>query len=328
MNTKKHPSSEVRPRRTKEDPMEVAVFFKAPGYDDYPFSRPHYVISYHQFAERLRKKGARLTIVRGQDTYRGGNTFQCGWRYDGKTFIRSDDRMEFDVILQRSDFTPDQTATIVNATEFDGICSNKWKTYELFRKYCPKTILVQHKQELEHAIDSIRTEKIVAKPLDKEGGEGVLIGDAEYITKSIPHFPYLVQEFIDSSKGIPGLIEGVHDLRIVTMGGTLTEMYVRTPKPGLLLANFTLGGTMHHLHLDKLPKEAEKIWKIVDAKFADRFPHRIYSLDLSRDENGTWKIVEMNSRPGFSPLEKHPTLENFHENMANILLKVARSNAK
>ena len=86
---------------------------------------------------------------------------------------------------------------------------------------------------------------VVLKPLSESGGKNVRIA------KKRSAFPkikigqdYIVQEFIDSSKGIPGLTEGAHDLRVVLVNEKIIYSHIRKPKTNCLLANVALGGTI------------------------------------------------------------------------------------
>lgn len=64
---------------------------------------------------------------------------------------------------------------------------------------------------------------------------------------------YIVQDFLDSSVGIKGIVDGVHDFRITLNNGIHVSTLLRIPKPGKLVANFALCGDMEVLHLDDTP---------------------------------------------------------------------------
>lgn len=49
--------------------------------------------------------------------------------------------------------------------------------------------------------------------------------------------------------------------------------------------------------LEDIPASAREICAKIDAKVS-QYPHRIYSVDIALDHDGTWKIIELNSQPG------------------------------
>ena len=69
----------------------------------------------------------------------------------------------------------------------------------------------------------------------------------------------LLQEFIDSSIRIPGIVEGLHDIRVTTINGEPVYTFVRIPKEGSFLANVAQGGKEMPLTLDKLPNDLLKL---------------------------------------------------------------------
>jgi glutathione synthase/RimK-type ligase-like ATP-grasp enzyme len=277
----------------------VIVFFDAPGFDDYPFMVEEYRTAYHEIGKRFADRSAAFWIVRSQDTYQGDNVFSGGWRFDGSAFIRVNTPVRADVIYDKGHFKADASARLLNSIELDEICTDKWKTYELFSEHCPKTFLVRSAGELENALAQIPSSLVVAKPQGGEEGKGVLIDTAENIRLDVRSFPYLIQEFMDTSGGIPGIVEGPHDFRIIVINGEIGVSYIRTPPPGELRANVAQGGKEISVPRNKIPPEAVEIVKAVDAKLA-RFKPRVYSADMGRMKDGAWKIIELNSKPATS----------------------------
>src|SRR6185436_9953431 len=139
------------------------------------------------------------------------------------------------------------------------------------------------------------------------------------IAQSIHSFPYLIQEFIDTSAGVPGIVEGIHDFRIVAVSGEPVVCYVRTPPPGKKLANVAQGGKEIHVTLDRIPQEALALFQQVDDALA-RFPKRVYSVDMGRNVDGRWMIIELNSKPGLTPKHWGPDNVRFMELLADTLL--------
>lgn len=297
----------------------IAVFFDAPAYEDYPFTKEEYVRSYHQFAGTLHIKGSALCIVRGQNSYMGGNTFAGGWIFNGASFVRSDSPLQVGVIYDKGHFVGDAGANLLNDAELDAICTSKSRTWELFQSDCPRTIEVHTPAMLSDALEKLSGKLIVAKPVDGEEGHGVLIGSKEEVSRYIASFPYLIQEYIDTTGGIPNITEGAHDFRIVSINGEPIIAFVRTPPPGSYLANVSQGGSTIEVPINDIPEEALKIFTNVDGVLK-RFPRRVYSLDMGRDANGRWMIIELNSKPALFSRDRGPEFARFHERLADVLI--------
>lgn len=297
---------------------KVGVFFTAPGEYDYPFTSQEYIDCYHQLDDLLAARGAELWIVRDPATYLGGNRFRGSWRYKDGVLTRHEGEIDLDIIFNRGRLMADDKATVINEPELEEICTDKFKSYELIPEHCPRTALVKNREEAEAAVKQMRTDSVVAKPLDLEEGHGVFMCPKKDIVAKIPSFPYLIQELLDLSGGIPGIVEGVHDFRIILVRGEVIVAYVRQAKKGSLLANVAQGGKMWEVPREEIPQAALEIVRRVDQKFK-RFAQRVYSVDLGLDADGQWKIIELNSKPGLSLMEQDPGAKRYLEVLAELL---------
>ena len=83
----------------------------------------------------------------------------------------------------------------------------------------PRSFVINSKDDLLKNIWKIRSQKVVAKPFFGSGGFGIIITEKNKLKNSKLTFPFLLQEFVKSEKGIPGFSKkkGVADLRIVFM---------------------------------------------------------------------------------------------------------------
>jgi hypothetical protein len=297
----------------------IAVYFDEKNYDDYPFTKDEYKKSYHEFASLLLSKGGRLAIVRGQETYLGNNTFSHCWLFDGTTFTYKEGTITADLIYDKGHFKGDASAKLSNDPAFDQMCTDKSKTYELFRDDCPLTFVVRNELETKKAMADMRTELVVLKPLDGEEGHGVFVLPKDAAARKVPSYPYIVQEFIDTSGGIDGIVDGRHDFRIVSIGGEPVLAFVRTPPGDSFLANVSQGGKTVEVPIDAVPEEALKLFKRVDDA-VERFARRIYSLDMGRDKSGKWYIIELNSKPALFSRDRGRAFLHFQEKLADFLL--------
>ena len=302
---------------------KIAVFFKKPNFDDYPFNQKEYRNAYYEFAKIIEQKGGDFFIVREYKNHLGSTKFKKGWHWNG---IKFDKVRAFtaDVIYDKGRLTTNRNnlnVRILNPISVAEICNNKFKTYQFFGKFCPKTEIALNQSQFLEALNKIKGKLKVIKPLTSYGGKGVVVGDIERLRIIQPEFPVLIQEFIDTSVGIPGIseINSYHDLRLLTVNGEITQSYVRTPpKDGSLIANIAKGGMFQEIKIEKIPSSAIRIATVIDQKFKNY--SRAYSIDLGFDKNSQPKLIELNSQPGLRSSRWGAGFKNFQEKLADALL--------
>ncbi len=301
---------------------KIAVYFSAKGAMDYPFTKDYYFWNYGELSKKIEELGGDFYVVRGDDTYLGDGKFSQSWKFvDGK--LEESGEVVVDAIYDKGTdpehfLVLEEDFPVLNPKYINDVCTDKYRTYELFEEFCPKTILVNNEEELEKALAEIPSEKKVIKPIDDEEGNGVFIGSEEYILNECPHeFPLLAQEFLDSSAGIPGMMTGVHDFRIALLNGEVIFTFYRTPPEGDLRANVARGGKLTIVEPEDIPAEFMEIAKKIDAHFAN-YPKRFFGVDVALTPNGP-KIIELNSRLGLLPLPGHH-FENLIAGIAKVLL--------
>ncbi len=301
----------------------IGVYFTKPNYEDSPFNREEFVCSYHELGLEVTSLGGTLALVRSMETFRGGNRFHGGWIFDGKKFERTDEMIDAGVVFNKGeDFTGDGQTNLVNDPELHALCE-KDRTYRLFSEYCPQSVIVTSPSELEGAFCGLLSERFICKPTALCGGKGIVIGTKEEILASKHQYPLLLQEFLDLSGGIPGVMDGLHDLRMVFIGDRFSYAMVRTPPPGGLTANITQGGSFFTVPDEKIPVEAMSIARAVDERLQS-FKTRIYSVDLGRNADGRWYVLELNSPPGLFPSRGDRIMDRDHRMLAEHLLRIAK----
>ena len=302
---------------------KVTVFFEEPNLEDYPFTNPKYKQSYCELAQIIQQKQGEFWIARSNETYLGQQKFSRGWRWNGVRFEKAGAFTASVIYDKRGDsryrasFRDESNIKILNPNKIADICEDKLKTYELFTEFCPQTFLVKNEAELKIALEKIPSEKKVIKPRDMACGEGVQIDNIEKILVSKKKFPLLVQEFIDTSKGIPNLIDGIHDFRVILINGEIILSFIRTPPPNSLIANIAQGGSVHEVPLTKIPTNIHKITKKIDSQFTEF--SRAYSIDFGF-ENNVPKLIEMNSQPAIFCREDGPDFVHHKKKLAEVLL--------
>ncbi|HBB37338.1 MAG: Prokaryotic glutathione synthetase, ATP-grasp domain family [Candidatus Moranbacteria bacterium GW2011_GWC1_45_18] len=213
----------------------------------------------------------------------------------------------------------------INHLEFTKIVDNKYTNSLMFFRWSKKAWLAHNQKEMKKIIRSIKTSKIVLKPLRQSGGEGVQILNKADASKC-PNFnqTHLLQEFIDSSEGVPGVVKGIHDLRLIMVNNELIYSLIRQPAKGSYLANLAQGGTVTFIPLNKVPRS---VFPIINQakKLFESFRPRIFSIDVMFDKKKKPWVVELNSMPG---LYFSPKGNRYMEKMYAALLKVFQARLK
>ena len=143
-------------------------------------------------------------------------------------------------------------------------------------------------------------DRIVLKKNFLSGGQGIHVLPVRSVHTDLyaDWRDVMVQTFCDSSGGIPGLVDGTHDLRVTLVDHAPITTMLRTPATGKLLSNVSQGGTEKWPSLAEIPSEALAMATAIDRRLA-HFGNSIYSIDMVSTPYG-YKLIELNSRPGFS----------------------------
>jgi glutathione synthase/RimK-type ligase-like ATP-grasp enzyme len=289
-----------------------------------PFDNKDYQYSYEYFYDLCREKGIQMYRASYQWYDYEKNLFKYAWIYEGSGGKwRKVENIEPDLIYDKTKSRAEvyykkeliaQTYPFVNDLNFTKIVDDKFVTSLIFPQWSKKSYLIKTNADLEKILPKLKTAKVVIKPLSESGGKGVQFLEKTELEKIEFSGENIVQEFIDSSLGVPGISVGMHDLRLVFVGDKLSYAYIREPKEGSFLANLSQGGKLTIVPVENLPKSLAPIVEFVNETFSS-FPDRIFAIDFMFDENGQPWIVELNSMPGlfFSPEEKPYMIEMYQD---------------
>lgn len=279
----------------------VAVYFSDPEPMGYPFDHIEFYRAYQALSTDTDKEGIELVFCRG-NTYTGPMTFSQGWKFDqDQNLIKIEEPIQASLIYMKGlepVFPFDTTGTkILNDPEFDRLCRDKLATYELFPEFMKKSLPILP-ESAESVAAQMNTQTIVLKPVFGDSGIGIKFVDKSKCTSAeIPTTePYIAQEYLESIEGVPGIMTGRHDLRLVVANGEPVISYIRVAKEGSLLSNTHQGATVQPIDLEQLPDSCIPIVKEVDSRLA-HFDSRMYSIDFMF-ESGKPFVTELNSRAG------------------------------
>ncbi len=283
---------------------KLAIYFSDPEPMGYPFNStyPYWEI-YQGIIKDIEAHGIGVYIVRGS-SYLGKGVFSHGWQVDSGEMKPVNEQIVVDLIFNRDDkntIPAIYDCPIVNHPDLDQICVDKVKTAELFPELSPKTRAINSYEEYLDTIASwgFKSEdKIVLKKNFLSSGRGIFILPVNNVTPELYEnwSDILIQEFVDSSVGIPGIVAGLHDIRVTTINGDPVYTFIRTPAPGSFLANVAQGGTEIPLTLNNLPKKLLDLVYKINQKLSQYQPS-VIAADFMNSKDG-FKLVELNSRPG------------------------------
>lgn len=305
-------------------PKTIVIFCKYFQNDKSPFNSDYYWHAYIDLFLLLKKHGADTYFAADNATYKGNGLFSVAYTADSKIKVSQFRRVEnitADIIYDKGSFIRVDDTQILNPDFVHTIAANKSETYKHFSQYQPLSILCTTKEQAFEAIDSLSGTMAVIKTLTGNGGNGVRIEPKVQVLQTIPTvYPILVQEFIDTSVGIKDFVEGYHDLRLKIGGGEIWGGTLRTPAEGEYRANVAQGGTERHLFPWEIPEVAQKLALEIDKYFKD-YP-RYYAIDFANTTQG-WKLIELNSKPGLSPIHLSEQSKNITDRLARYLISLA-----
>lgn len=296
----------------------IGIFLGKPNPAEYLLDTPYYYQGYVELSAAITEAGGKMVLLGDQESYQSGGTFNRHWLISPEN-ISEHGSITVDTVYDKSFFVSDGQVAVFNHPEINSFCIDKWKTYQQFSEYCPLTLLIHNQNELETNLSKIHTELVVAKPVDGGEGKNVFIVRKNEILHQQLSFPILLQEFLDSSQGIPGIMQGIHDLRIATLNGEIAYSFFRTPPKGKLIANVAQGGAFEVIDNDQIPQEAVALIKKID-QFFEKFPSRYYGVDVAFTPQGL-KIIELNSRLGLSLHSDGDVFRETNEKLAKVLVE-------
>ncbi len=240
--------------------------------------------------------------------------FTKAWTYENGRWIKIDNPIVPDAIYDKTAGKYDyklfdrkmaiaRKVPIYNHPLFRTITNNKLSQYMLFSAHMPATILASNAAEVRSALEQMSGSQTVIKPLHGSGGFGIFIGAKKDVnTASLP-YPVIVQEFIVSTKGIPGFSQRdeVADLRLIYTDHKLVYALSRIAAEGSLFTNFHQGARAVLVPDENIPSRVMEMARDI-TQTLKTFPHAHYSLDFIFDDNGRPFLVEMNTTPGFDLL--------------------------
>ena len=241
-------------------------------------------------------------IASNSDAYVGDGVFKNVNKYENWKIVSAEDKFKADVVYQREILTTDDfdsAVPILDTPEFKEWCRDKWNQFLLLSKYMPKTFLIQTTKEFLDNMKNITTYKAVIKPRQGKEGKNIVIFDKANPPNLNPDIlakhGYLLQEYTDTDVEIKNIVRGIHDIKLITMGGNFFAN-LRTPEPG---KNYCTGdSTYSEIPRRLLPQSILDLHREVSGKIDELYPDNFYTIDIGMARNGL-VIFELNGHTAF-----------------------------
>lgn len=309
----------------------LILFGKSDWKDSSLFSNKAFQASYECLYSLAKQNGIQMYRASYQWYDYEKHIFEYAWTYEDEGGWKSARGIKPDLIYDK---TKAGTETyykkeliakhyrFVNSLRFTQMLDDKLITSMIFHRWSKKSWIVNNPEKLRKILPKIKSRKLVVKPISESGGKNVqIIQKNEAINKVTFSNDYIIQEFIDSSSGVPGVSENMHDLRLIFVNNKISYAYIREPKEGNYLANLSQGGSLSVIPTDNIPYSLQPIIRCANRVF-ETFNPRIYSIDFMFDENKRPWIVELNSMPGlYFTSEEKPYMLGLYQELIEVFLK-------
>lgn len=300
--------------------MFSILYYDLPKRGSSPFVNVELDSAYASFLERAPEHGLTANIVQ-KSWYKNGRFTRAWERRNGAwravrnpiqpQLIMDKEALDYDDLDFKMDLPV--LGITINPWGFDVIASDKLMTSATFSDIVTPTYLVRNIASLKKALKHIDAKEVVIKPRLGSGGKGIQIVKKSKIDEVDFDELSIVQPFVDTSGGVPGVYKGIHDFRVVFVGDKPMVSYIRTPAPGTRLCNISQGGGVIMVPLSKMPKSLKPLIKSA-LNTLKIFPYKAFSLDFFFDEKKRPHLVEVNTKPIMAfPPEFKKTQDRMHE---------------
>lgn len=315
----------------------LILFGKSNWYKSVPFSNKNIQNSYEFFYQICHKENIQLYRASLEWYDYKNKIFKQAWtfnislaRWERAYDIKPDLIYDKTKASMESYYKKELIAkdySFINNLSFTKILDDKLITSLIFSKWSKKSWLVNNEQKLRRILPKIKSYNLVIKPISESGGKNVqFLNKDNVLREAVLDRDCLVQEFIDSSSGVPGIktSNSMHDLRLVFVNEKLIYSYIREPEDGSFLANLAQGGSLHIVPKEKLPASLKPIIRRANSIF-ETFTDKIYCIDFMFDENERPWIVELNSMPGlYFTYQEKPCMEGLYKEIIEVFKKKLR----
>lgn len=247
-----------------------------------------------------------MFVASGEENYEYPLRFKNTFIYESDHFEPHPEKIDADAIFDRSGgtfFPPEKIGSkVLNRIEFKRLCNDKNAMKKFLGDYMPKSNCIHTQEELLFHLDSYKeASRVALKPARGMQGKDIAIDSPKNIAriKLRVETEYTLQEFIDTSSGIPGITSTYHDLRIVIANGEIALSHVRTPRRGSLLANVAQGGSIREVLTKDIPDFIQDATRKIQSLIDEKYDFPLYSIDFGVQNKTIPFVFELNDQIGF-----------------------------
>lgn len=277
---------------------------------------------YIELLDRINAEGWQAYVLT-RKTYLGDGKFKGAWRFSEGRLKWIKDILNLNLAYDKTGGLvfppPNDSLRVVNNRSFNEFCCDKWQAYKVYGRYMPATFWVGEKINLDRVLSKVNFRNVVLKPYNGLKGYGIFIGkieDVRLFNFSTKYPKYILQEFVETRKGIPEIVSGRHDLRVVVINKKIVWSHVRIPPMDSLKANVAGGGSLKEVDPEILPDKVVNIVNLIARDFYGKYDNPVFSVDFGINEKGDPKIFEFNDQIGF-PL---PDMKNKDKFLSELIL--------
>lgn len=290
---------------------KLVIVFSKKNHSGSPFEfldYPYMIKIFYDLFNLFTDNGLEIYICRDINNIISNKEFKVLAKYNKeKGFELITETIEADIVWDRTNNFSfpiprnDNSVDLLNTMEYKLITKDKWLSYSKYKEYYPKTILLSDLTQINNYFDLLPSEKFVIKPISGFGGKAVtcfnksdIQGLSKYlIDNNVVEGQYILQEFYDVKSGIKGLVEGIHDMRIISTNNKIIFSYIRKPSnPEEFRSNFSVGGTMEEIDSKNLPSEIVSFVQPIISDAYTNYENPFFSIDLFLTKSGP-KIIEI-----------------------------------
>ena len=253
-----------------------------------------------QMLTRVPQDHVNIYMIRTIDNFFGKNEFLPQFQLHNQTWKKHSwtEKIFWDLVYG---FRMPQWVTHTHPSKISEITKDKRIIEVLFPEYSMKSIVCNNYSEILQNFENILSDLKVLKPhwgfLWKWISIGQDIPQESELWKD--DYPYLLQDFHDTSWGFYDLSSGLHDFRVVILDGKIIAKLLREPWDWKYISNTFQWGKIQDIFDFPIPRKIQEIINTID-NYCKKYEHRYYAIDMGLWVNGDIKVFEINWAPGYA----------------------------
>ena len=280
----------------------LIIFFPIDKKVRYPFEFLNSQLEYWQMQmlSRIPQNQVNIFMIRNRENFFWENKFipQFQLKWNIWSIYKKDTIIYWDLVYG---FNMPKDISHTYPCKISEITTDKNIIKKLFPSCTLNSYECKNYKDIKKYFWKIHTQLKVLKPKSQSRWKGIFI--IENIPKAdeinVDYYPYLVQEFFDTSWWFYQYCNGIYDFRIVILNGVIIWKILRTPVSWSYITNSHRWWKIIDLWDIKLPYKIQKIIDEIE-KYCSQYEHRYYSIDMWVWTDGNIKVFELNSAPAFS----------------------------